>query len=377
MPQFKAFSALPAAVATPVVVAISIACVLTTLAPHAGFAQTKTVPPPSAGDPDDPGGNDLNLYTKTAVVAGKPVWIRVRSADADKARKALDGAIAEIGRVHRKFLQSSKTGEITSINHIADREEVRISTETEVLLSLALKFCRMSDSGFDPTMASFNYLWDFERRPFVPPLPDEIAARLAMTGCDKFALKPNRGVRVTVSGVRLGVSELLNGHALQRASNVISNNGIGSYVIRIGRDQYVMGRNKTRYWYTPISHPLDSTKVMLQVYVGSHGVATRSVRDRSVLHRGTWYHDVLDPKTGGPVTGVLQATVISPDPVLADALSRALLALGPERGLAMLAKVQQHVEGFVVDAKGVVHATPGMKSLAPKLPTAIGLKVSE
>ena len=329
----------------------------------------------AAGDPDDPAGNDLNLYTKTSSVAGKPVWVRVRATDADKASKAIDDAIQEIGRVHRKFLRSSKLGEITSINHIADREEVRVSSETQMVLTLALKFCRLSGGGFDPTMASFDYLWNFDRKPFVPPLADEVAARLGMVGCDKIALKPNRGVRITVPGVRLSVAEMLNGHALQKAGEALGKHGIGAFVVRIGRDQYVMGRNATRYWYTPIAHPLDPKREMLQVYVGSHGIATRSIADRSVLHRGAQYHDVLDPATGRPVSGVLQATVGSPDPALADAMSRALLALGPKRGLAMLAKVSQQIEGFIVDAKGVVHATAGMKNLAPKLPARISVNV--
>ena len=112
---------------------------------------------------------------------------------------------------------------------------------------------------------------------------------------------------------------------------------------------------------------------MMQVYVGSHGVATRSARDTSVFHRGVRYHDALDPATGRPAVGVVQATVIATDPVLADAMSRALLSLGPKRGLAMLSKITQSIEGFVVDDKGVVHATAGMRSIAPKLPSRIGL----
>lgn len=328
-------------------------------------------------DPDDPTGNDINLYTERSEFAGHQVSLRVRSADADKARAAIAAAKAEMGRVLRKFDASSPSSEISSINHIAAREEVLVSTETETLLTLALKFCRTTDRGFDPTMASFGYLWNLQNRPFVPPLADEVAARLALTGCDKLALKPGRRVRLTEPAVRIDLADMVKGHALQRASAILTAHGLGSHVLRIDQDRYVLGRNGTRYWYTPLHHPFDPTVELMQVYVGSHAIATRTVRDRSILRHGVRFHDVLDPATGYPATEAISATVISPDPALADAMSRALLAIGPTRGMAMLSKISQQIEAVVIDRTGVVHATAGMKNIAPKLPARIRLKTTK
>ena len=331
----------------------------------------KTVKGPE--DPDDPHGNDVNLYTRETTIGGLPARVRLRHVDADTARAGMDAVLQEFGRVHRKFSTGSKTSEIAAINHIADREEVTVSTETEALVATAMRLCRITVGGFDPTHHSFSYLWDLGRKPFVPPLPDEVAARLAMTGCDKVAQKPGREVRITVPGVTMSVGELLAGHALHRAGQLLEKRGIPAFVLQLGDDRYVMGRNKTRYWYTPVFHPLQRDEEILQLYVGSHAIATRRVTDSSVLHRGKRYHDVLDPATGRPSEGVLQATVVAPDPVLADAMSRALLALGPKRGLAMLAKVEQQVAAIVIDAQGVVHASAKMRDFAPKLPARLAL----
>ncbi|GEM_PF-2788824 len=326
-----------------------------------------------SADPDDPSGNDINLYTRSKIIDGKTVWIRVRTADADRAGKAMDEAFEEVARIGRKFRPTGIMSEIGRINLFAGREEVIVSSETYTMLTLALKLCRQTQRGFDPTMRSFDYLWAFSRRPFVPPLDDEVAARLAITGCDALILKPNRSVRIARPGVRITVAPLIAGHALQRLARIVESHGITAYRLRIGRDQYAMGSNGTRHWYTSVAHPDEPETELAQVYVGSHGVATRSIHEQAVIWHGKRFHNVLSSSTGKPATGVVQATVVSPNAVTADAVSHALLALGPKKGIAMISGLSTDVEAFVIDNKGTIHATAGMSRIAPKLPSRVKL----
>ena len=74
---------------------------------------------------------------------------------------------------------------------------------------------------------------------------------------------------------------------------------------------------------------------------------------------GVRYHHVLDPRTGRPARGLRSATVVGADATLADALSTALMVLGPERGLA-LAEAWDGVEAVLVGEDGGLAVTSGL-----------------
>jgi thiamine biosynthesis lipoprotein ApbE len=59
-----------------------------------------------------------------------------------------------------------------------------------------------------------------------------------------------------------------------------------------------------------------------------------------------------------PLTRRRQALVVAPDATLAEALSKALLILGEDEGLALVA-AQPGCEGLLADADGARRATPG------------------
>lgn len=341
-----------------------------TAAPAAADAPTPAAPAAErpAHHPADAGANE---HASDAVVGGLEVHLRLFHPDAAVADKAMRGALGEIRRIHRKMTAGLRGSEIASLNHIGGREEMIVSSETFDLLTHALRLCRETARAYDPTVQSFDYLWNFSRRPFVRPLPDELKARLAIAGCDKVVLKPGRRVRFLQEGVRVTLEDVVIGHTLQTVATRLRAEGVSAFRLRIGHDIYVHGRSGTRHWYAAVGHPLDPAKTVVQLYLGAQAAATRSIHERFFFKGGERYHDVLDPRTGRPARGVVQATVISTDAVEADALSRAVLVMGVKEGLAYLAR-QPHAEGFLIDDKGAVHGSKGMADYG-RLPARIEL----
>lgn len=329
-----------------------------------------TLPPPALPTLLPPDA-EPDTYEETRSIRGQTCAVRVHHADPEVARKAVLEAHREIARVLAKLDPQSRTSEVYSLNADAATDEVFVSDETLDLLQRSLDLCRRTAGAFDPTVASFDYLWNFAARPFVRPLPDEVAARRTLTGCRQIAIKPSRAVRILQPGVRLTLAGIAPGHALERASAVLRQAGVESFRVALGRDVYVQGRIGTRHWHAAVPHPRRPEESVALLYLGSHCAATRSDSDRFVVKNGKRYHDVLDPRTGQPAEGVVQATVIATDPALADALSHAVFVLGPRAGLALLEK-EKNVEGFLIDAAGKVHATSGMGDLA-RLPAKVTL----
>ena len=66
---------------------------------------------------------------------------------------------------------------------------------------------------------------------------------------------------------------------------------------------------------------------------------------------GRRYAHILDPATGYPVDEILQATVIDPDPVRADAAATALVVAGASRWREV-AEAMGLIEAIVVDDQG-------------------------
>ena len=64
------------------------------------------------------------------------------------------------------------------------------------------------------------------------------------------------------------------------------------------------------------------------------------------------YSHIIDPRSGSPArTGVVEATIIAPRCVTADALATAVFVLGAKDGLVLL-NLMEGVEGLIVTLKG-------------------------
>ena len=68
-------------------------------------------------------------------------------------------------------------------------------------------------------------------------------------------------------------------------------------------------------------------------------IATSGDRFQFAEIGGRRYSHIIDPKTGQPLTGRCQATVVVPAGTPADGLASSLCIMGPEKGLPMLEKI--------------------------------------
>ncbi len=304
-------------------------------------------------------------------VGGVRCAIRIHGSGTPANKAAIDKALDHMERVLRDLVFATRTNQIHSINANADRDEVVVDGETGALLQHAIDVCRRTGGAYDPTVATFDYLWNFAHRPFVAPLPAELQTRKAIAGCKHMVIKHNTVVRLLQQGMRVTLRQVARGYALDRAAQVLRENGLSDFRIQLDRQVYVQGRTGTRHWYAVAPHPRDPDHAMGQLYLGSHAAVTRSDNDAYVIKGGRRYHDVLDPRTGMPASGVVQATVVAADPAMAAMLAEAVFVAGPKAGLALLAK-ERNVEGFVVDHTGRVLATKGMADLA-RLPPRVDL----
>lgn len=341
------------------------AVVASGLAALPAYAQTPdaTAKPSAPVAPPQDIGLEPGQFEEERPVLGMTCSVRVQHEDGATAKAAIGQALAQISRLLNQFGHNGRTAEVHSINANAGADEVMVGAEAHSLLQRALDLCRRSGGAYDPAVGSYDYLWNFKQRPFVRPLPQELQTKRLVANCKNVVVKPSGAVRLLEPGLRVTLTGVATGAALEKAAQGLREAGIRDFRIRIGNDLYVQGRMGTRHWYALVPNTRDPGMGLGQLYLGSHAAITRSDSDRFVVKQGQRYHDVIDPRSGSPAAGVVQVTVIATDSIVAAAYANAVFALGPKAGLALMAK-ENGVEGLIIDSNGRIHASKGLADVA-------------
>ena len=93
----------------------------------------------------------------------------------------------------------------------------------------------------------------------------------------------------------------------------------------------------------------------------SSGIYERYFYDKA----GTFYHHILNSKTGYPCnTDLLQVTIISKESGTGDALSTSCFALGLEKGMALIDSLPD-VYAVFITSDGKLHFSKGFLETIP------------
>jgi thiamine biosynthesis lipoprotein len=132
--------------------------------------------------------------------------------------------------------------------------------------------------------------------------------------------------------MRLDLSSIAKGYAVDRVAGYLEARGIGNHLVEIGGELRGAGAKPDALpWWVALDRPATHTVVAL------HGlsVATSGDGQRFFEDGGRRYSHIIDPRSGFPVrNGVTAATVLHRECMWADGLATALAVLGPEPGIA-------------------------------------------
>ncbi|MCC6623914.1 MAG: FAD:protein FMN transferase [Deltaproteobacteria bacterium] len=286
-------------------------------------------------------------------------------APIEAAMGAVKAVFAEVERTANEWQDGSP---LAAVNARAGGEAVVVPPDLLALVQRSVAVGRLTDGAFDPTWAALWGTWRFKGEGLVVPPADLIAARRRLIDYRRVEIDAARGtLRLPEAGMKLGLGGIAKGHALDLAAARLRALGVTRFLLSAGGQVYAAGDHDGRPWRVGLRDPRglpDDSFATLEVRDAS--VSTSGDYERFFVADGVRHHHILDPRTGYPSRGARAATVICDDATLADALSTALMVLGPEAGLAVIARVAASegrvIEAVVVDAAGRVHTTPGMRS---------------
>lgn len=237
----------------------------------------------------------------------------------------------------------------------------------------ALTLARDTEGAYDPTIGPLADLWGFgpEGAPrTAPPTREQIDAARARVGHARIELDAATRRALQPGGVRMDISSLGPGHALDRVATRLRAAGIDDFLLELGGEMLAAGRKPGgadwRIAVEPATTDADG-EPEYDLVLPLRDAAAGSSGDYRVgfEYGGRRYSHTIDPRSGEPVTHALAGvTVVAPTAMAADAMAAALMVLGPEQGLAFATR-RDVAAVFTVREGGrfVRHFTPAFERL--------------
>jgi FAD:protein FMN transferase len=247
------------------------------------------------------------------------------------AIEAAFGAVRELDGVLSTWRDDS---EIARLNHAHTGTDVSLSPLLYGLLQDAARLSRLTGGAFDPSIGPLIDAWDLRGRGRIPDEATLNQARAAV-GMRQFVFADAlRTIRRRHSAAWLDTGAFGKGVALAHARDAVLSTGVSTATLNFGGQVLAMGPGPAKGdWTVPVAHPDRRNQPAAWLHLHDRSASTSSQSERFVTASGRRVGHVLDPRTGYPVPAWGSVTVIAEDPTVADAVSTALLVLGPEDGL--------------------------------------------
>jgi thiamine biosynthesis lipoprotein len=270
--------------------------------------------------------------------------------------------LAEINQQMSTYIVDS---ELSVINSSKNTGAQFISPELFKLLFAAQEISVATGGAYDVTVGPLVNLWGFgpDKTLNQTPTDEQIQQALANTGYNKLELttrlmtltKPQREIYIDLSS-------LAKGFAVDEVANVLEKQGVANYMVEIGGELYLKGKNlQGEDWQIAVEKP-NTEKRELQRILPMTDIAMATSGDyRNYFEQdGQAYAHTIDPRTGYPVKHKLASvTVLSDTTMKADAWATALMVLGYEEGYKIAEQQNLAVLFIVQSEKGFVeHETP-------------------
>ncbi len=319
--------------------------------------------------PVPPTTRSNGLVRREVMLMGTP-FVFVLDAPQKEASDAIDAAAKELHILEHEISSWLPESDIGKLNARAGIEPVVVGKHTFELLKISKELHAETDGTFDITIGPLWDLWPF-RNPELPlPTDVQLAEAQRLVDARKIELDASEQTAyLPVKGMTVNVGAIGKGYAAKLATEIISARGIKRAAVSTGGDVYLLGRKTTGPWFVGVEHPRADGKYVDRFYAGDTAVATSGDGKRFIARGGRRYGHILDPRTGQPAASCQSVSIITADPVRADAYATAVFVMGLDAGMQWVEQ-QEGVEAFIVDAQSDLHRSTGWKDVALRLPTS-------
>ena len=287
----------------------------------------------------------------------------------------LKDCFAVIHKYEQIFSRTQENSEVYKINQASSNTEspqttFTISDELKNILEYSLSYGKLSNGALDVSIAPLSSLWDFSNleHKTEPPSEDTIKAAQSLVDYTNITLEGNL-LTFSKEGMQLELGAIAKGYIADRVKDFLLEKGVTSAIINLGGNILLVGEKPDGTAFNVgIQKPFEDRDAVVVAIselkdcsMVSSGIYERFFYDTA----GTFYHHILNSKTGYPCdTDLLQVTIISKDSVTGDALSTACFALGLEKGMELIHSLSD-VYAVFITSDGELHFSDGFLETIP------------
>ncbi|MDP4178672.1 MAG: FAD:protein FMN transferase [Bacillota bacterium] len=304
-----------------------------------------------------------DLITRNFYVLGTVVQLKVFGK---KAEKAVDEVINRLNDIDDKMSVFKNFSEISIINDNAGKSMISVSDDTYKVIKSAVKYSKLSEGMYDPTVGPLVNLWGIGTDNAAIPNDSEINKKLKMVNYKDILFDDDTfSVMLAQEGQSFDAGGIAKGYAADEVNKILKKNHIKSAVINLGGNIFVLGskvNNKNELWKVGIQNPFD--------YRGNH-VGVINIKNKSIVTSGNYeryfeyegkrYHHIIDPKTGYPSESkIVSATIISDKSIDGDGLSTGVYIMGLQKAFKLIESLKGIDAIFITNDKKI-YCTFGIK----------------
>ena len=279
-------------------------------------------------------------YQRSEVHMGTQFIITLYVTENLSAKAGLDGAFARIAKLDAILSNYRSDSELNRFCATAPHAAPMVlGDELWTVLSKSQELSRRSGGAFDVTVGPLTKLWRRARRR--KTLPSDALLQLALhrTGYQYLHLDARQQSGwLEFSDMQLDLGAIAKGYAADEALRILKSHGITRACVDAGGDLALGGPPPEKEgWRIGIASSNENGLPKTFLMLANRGVATSGDLWQFIEINGQRYSHILDPHTGLGLTTRTSATVIANDCATADSLASAVVVLGPDRGIALVA----------------------------------------
>jgi thiamine biosynthesis lipoprotein len=295
-------------------------------------------------------------YSEEAAKMGTRMEVKLWHESESEARRLIAAAMAEFDRIEAGMSTYRADSEISRVNERAADAPVPVSAEFYGLIRRSLEMSVLSGGAFDITYDSVGQLYDFRNRR--RPSESEIEAHLPEIDYRHVVLEPaTRTIRFTTPGTRINLGGVAKGYSVERVIALLREAGVRHAFATAGGDTRLLGDHKGRPWVIGVRDPDDAGRLITSLSLADEAISTSGDYERYFDEDGVRHHHILDPSTGKSARGVRSATIVGPDAVMTEGLTKTVFILGAEKGLAIVEALGDYEAVIVDDRRRVMFST--------------------
>lgn len=254
---------------------------------------------------------------------------------------------AEYEQLLSRTIETSDISRINSANGIP----VQVDPRTADVIEKGLYYSRLSEGNFDITIAPLSELWDIDNNPGNIPKQAAIEEAKSHVNYKNVSLNGNT-VTLKDPKAAIDLGAIAKGFIADKLKDYLTGRGIEHALINLGGNIVAVGdKINGEDFHIGIQKPFDKqSSAITSVDVKDKSVVSSGVYERYFKKDGKIYHHILNPFTGYPCDNhLLQVTIISDLSADGDGLSTTCLALGLDKGSALIESLDGVKAIFVTD----------------------------